>query len=479
MNIKEDNYCDELKKNNKEGFIIPSKDNKWFFTFLVTLLNEKSFKLINSKIPKSTTKELYDIIKEPERINGYNHAEISNFIKSMTEKMDISSDLYYYLLKNNLYNYFLLPFYLKFLGFNCITFEYFEGNIYGGVYKYLKLNKNDKNHYYINNNEMKKSRGLKYDQRKENNPDYLIINLWNNNDKFLNSNKLEVYDKLSNESIIDSKTKIPQVKIEYNGYEYILNSQLLTNYNTTEYKKPEHTISITKCNNNYYAFSNSFYKIIPDNFQKKLLSYIPIQKNNKDEKPCTKLVELNDPYKKMLLSENSCILDNNKIKIKEIDEKNNYCFSIKQGKRVLIYIKGNKAKTKEEIAKEKEEAAEAKKRMEEDKKKAEQEVKDALTKKQPETPEQKAERMEKEKMCNVVYEYLKKIKTNKDKDVIFEKIKTEKDQINKLIKTLEEKEKAYNDKKKHFEDEIDKKQKENLDNLTKLLNEFNKKFKSP
>ena len=69
MSNKVDSYCKELQKNNIEGFILPSKDNKWFFTFLVTLLNEKSFKLLNSKTPKSELKDFYDSIINPKKLH--------------------------------------------------------------------------------------------------------------------------------------------------------------------------------------------------------------------------------------------------------------------------------------------------------------------------------------------------------------------------------------------------------------------------
>ena len=90
----------------------------------------------------------------------------------------------------------------------------------------------------------------------------------------------------------------------------------------------------------------------------------------------------------------------------------------------------------EEIAKEKEELAEFKKKKAEENQKAEQEAK-AKKPENPETPEQKAEREEKEKICTTIYDYLKKIKINKDKDELFNKIKAEKEQINNLIKQLE------------------------------------------
>jgi hypothetical protein len=45
--------CDALN----DTIINPSKDYKWFLSFLVTLLNEKSFNLINDKIIKNKSQQ--------------------------------------------------------------------------------------------------------------------------------------------------------------------------------------------------------------------------------------------------------------------------------------------------------------------------------------------------------------------------------------------------------------------------------------
>jgi hypothetical protein len=470
--------CDALN----DTIINPSKDYKWFLSFLVTLLNEKSFNLINDKIIKNKSQQqtqqyiLFDKIQN-NNLEYYNNDNIKEFIKSM----NINQTLYNYLINNNLYNYFLLPIYLKFLGFSCITFEYFDNNLYGGVYNYLKQNKSNKKlDFSINITKLNSSRGLIYDQRENNNnPDYLLINIWdNNNISFIKEliNPSYIYDKneLNGKAILPLKNII-----KYNGYNYYLISLLLTNYNTDDYKEKntEHTISITKCKK-IYAFTN-YILIKPAYVLKSMFAG-----KEPEIKQCTKLIDITNLFQdEMVLSEkNYCELKktDDKAKKKADEEQNNYCFSIKKGKRVLIYIKGDKHKTDEEIAKEKEELAEFKKKKAEENQRAEQEAKDAKAKKpeKPETPEQRAEREEKEKICTTIYDYLKKIKINKDKDDIVEKIKAEKEQINNLIKQLEEKEKAYTQKKKQNEDEINKKQKDHLEKLEKLITDFDSKFKA-
>lgn len=481
MSEKKPSYCEKLKD---DIIIEPTKDNNWFFNFLVTLLNESSNKLIEKK--QSHLKKILVNSIDGKSIDGTNinfigamlkNININKFVGEMNKTMNISYTLYKYLLENKLEYYFLFPYYIKYLGFTCITFEYIKEKIYGGVYKYLT--KYNNNEYYINDILMNKSNGLKYDQRENNNPEYLIINLWNNDDNFLNNYDITEYfkeyeinsTKYENFSkpVIDKETKIPEEVIEYNGYKYILNSQLLTNYNTTQYKKPQHTISVIKCDNKHYAFTNSYYKKNPENLIKKVMSYNPL---NNEYEPCTKLVELNKPTKKMILHVNSCTLENKEIK--EIDEKKNYCFSIKKGKRVLIYIKGDKIKEEK-----KEEKVEEKEKEEEKKKKLDEE--DAKKKKpeKPETPEQKAEREGKEKMCNDIYGYLKKIKTNQDKDKLLDKIKEKEEIIAQQLKELGENEKKYEPKKAELEKlkiDIEKIQRDNAEILTKLIDDLKKEL---
>lgn len=471
-----DIYCDKLKiAITKEEFILPSKNNKWFFTFLVTLLNDMTFALIQSKISKISKKSLsqdkdllFGIIENPDNIiSTYGYDNINDFTKNMKEKLDIKEELYNYIISNNLYNYFLLPFYLNYLGFNCITFEYFNNTVYGGIYKYLDIVKNfGKNNCVIDFKQMKKSSGLNYDQRKENHPDFLLIDMWENDTNFFKDIKEE--DKTSiqyngNLKVIlnPENNKLPEKKIEYNGYNYILKSELLTNYNTNEYKKPQHTIAITNCNDDYYAFGNYFIK----RSKKAIITAYLAALNKLSEIPCKKLFKLNLPNKKILLSENSCDIINGKKKIKETDEKNNYCFSIKKGKRVLIYIKGEKLKTTEEKAKENAEKIELQKMIESKRKADADDAKIAKQNKQ-ETQAEKNEREDKDKLCRIITDYLKKIKTNQDKDII--------------LKQLKDKEDNYEKKKRDLiklKDDITQENRKNQQIMTDLIHKFEAEIK--
>jgi hypothetical protein len=493
MSVKEKTYCEKLK----ETIITPFNEYyeyKWYFPFLVTLLNEKSYAIINDKekldIKYEKLKDFFNLIKNPIQISNYKNTAINKFIDDFVKTTGI--ELYLYLIKNNLFNYFLLPLYLKYLGFSSISFEY-NNKLYGGVYNYFKYNGK------INAAKMSGSRGLKYDQRKDYNPDYLLINIWDDNDISLNSIKddlQECKDKIVGDIF---KSKIPSQNIQYNGYNYILQSYLLTNYNSNEYKAPEHTISLTKCNKKFYVFTNSFRKIIEkkEKEQEKeqvkkqdiksfLLSFNPLQKKKeisveKSEekiniKPCTALIELDKIDKKMLLSEKSCNLQISKdnIKIKEQDIANNYCFSIKRGKRVLIYIKADKYISPEE-KKEADEKA---------KKEADEAAKGNKGKKpeKEETQEEKDKREQDEKLCTTIIDYLGKIKTNQNKDKLNALLEAKKQLIDNDLNKLKAERENYDKEREKLElikKDIEETQKKNKDELDKMIKELIAQVKHP
>jgi hypothetical protein len=498
MSVKENTYCGKLK----ETIITPSNEYKWFFPFLVTLLNEKSIDIIkiNDKekpdIKYEKLKDFFNLIINPIQISNYNITAINKFIDDFVLTTDGKSILYQYLIENNLFNYFLLPLYLKYLGFSCISFEY-NNKLYGGVYNYLQINDN---YCKINAAKMLGSRGLIYDQRQHYHPDYLLINIWDDNDTsldYIKDDLQECKDKIGGNIF---KSKIPSQKIQYNGYNYILQSYLLTNYNSKEYKVPEHTISLTKCNNKFYVFTNSFKKIIEKKEQKKekeqekeqvkkqdiksfLLSFNPLQKKKEKSfekseekfniKPCTALIELDKIDKKMLLPENSCDLQISKdnTKIKEQDIANNYCFSIKKGKRVLIYIKADKYISPEE---------KAKKDAEEKAKKEADEAAKGNKGKNPEkkeTQEEQAKREQDEKLCTTIIDYLGKIKTNQDKDKLFQKLVDKKTEISDDLDKLKAERENYDKEREKLEkmkteiEAIHIKHKDELDKMIQMLME--------
>lgn len=458
--------CEDLNTLSKiDTFLVATKKYNWFYNFIIILLNDKCFDLIKDKDHK-----ILNYIKNNNLDDIEIEYEFINIIKSLyLHQNDIN--IYTYLLSNNYINYILLPLFIKYLGFSCLSLEYYNKKLYGGIANYLKKEVNGKKiSYKINKNKMISSRGIQYDMRSDRVPEFLIINMWEN-DKLLESDldDANTLDALFGESPISFKldeNNVPKKELEYNGYKYKLKSYLLTNYNTKEFKSPEHTIGFTKCNNkDTYALANYYYTPQDKQFYIKSL----LNPLKKQEKSCNKLFKIDYPDKKISLDNNSCNLLNG-VKIKEADEKIKYCFSIKKGKRVFIYIKDERIITEEE-------KAAAKKKAEEEKaEKTEKTGKDDATKgpKQQETPEQKKKReeneKEKEKVCNVITEYLNKIKietTNKkDKDFIMTK-----------MKELEDKEKSYQSRKDELiklRRDIEDTNKKAIETMNAVLENFKK-----
>ena len=458
MGSKE-NYCKLVNKYSEieeDTNIRPLKDGKWFYSFLFTLLNNNTFELIKSKKHNSRLEKFFNIIKSPEAIAEYTEQDIKDFTEDLIQNMQIE-DLYKYLIKYNLVNYFLLPFYLKYLGFKCLSFEYYKEQFHGGIYNYLHNidKKNNIFDYGINDHAMNGSRGVKYDQRKDNNPDFILINMWNDKDKFFNNIEDDtiLYNDFSSKIVKQFSETTPD-SIEFNGYKYKLKSYLLSN--TNELKKSDHTITITNCDNNdWYAFANL--TITPNAGLIKSLLY---PKGNTTS--CTKLIKLNSSInikKTVILPNNKCEFINKN----DINKKgDNYTFSTQKGKRILIYMKDEKQDPKNS-------------KENKGKKQEEKDPNEHKGKKQQETQEEKDKREKNENICTTIIAYLNKIKANTEKDIIFDKIKKDKDYIEKRLKDLEEKEKKHAENKAELEkikENISKEQKDSIKQMTDLLKAF-------
>jgi hypothetical protein len=461
-------YCRNLKRNNNSGDVIitPSNKYKWFFPFRVTLLNNMSFKIMNDR-DEQKYEEFFNINKD---------TDVNIFLNDLLDEMEIEEDLYNYFIKNNLTNYFLFPFYLKYLGFSCLSFELCNDKFYGGLYNYLYTNKTGKDvKLIINQKNMFNSRGLKYDQRKDYHPDYLLFNIWDEKDNLIDDiTEFAVeYNEFNGKEYADDFNKqlgenYPPDSIHYNKYNYKLKSFLLTNNNYEELKKPQHTITITNCeNDDWYGFTNSF--INPNPINKAFIK--SLFKAQKEEFiPCTKLIPLNSSNlkKTIILPNNKCELKN-----KEKDDKknnDNYTFSTRKSKRVLIYIKADKyISPAEEKAK--------KEAEEKEKKEAEEAAKGNKGKKpeKQETPEQKAKREQDENLCTTIIDYLGKIKTNQNKDKLIEELAAKKIEILGDLDKLKAEQGKYDEERKKLElikKEIEETQKKNKDELDKMIKDL-------
>lgn len=465
-------------------YTIPvEKKHKWFTNFFITLLNDLSHKYITEKNYKNDTfqDDLKDAILN-NKIEDYFKDEITKTNLSILNKTILghkkNADLFDWMKHNNYINFFFFPYFIKFLNFKCITFEYYENTLYGGIYNYFKKKEyaNKKYDYFINNYSINQSSGFDYEYSANRYPEFLVVNLWDNNDNLANLSTIKDEPKLENieidkytntnsisTNLIDGNKKFSTI-LEYNGYKYYLKSCLLDNYNTKEFKKPQHTISIIWCGNKKYAYTN-IYITKSTNMISTLFA--------KQEEPCHNLIEFNidNLYKTKGLSlsdSDDCGL----FDVRGNDEKTKYCYSLLKGRRVLIYVR-EQEEVKKKRDNEEKEAQEKKELKEKELKEKEKDTK-VIDKKKETDAEKKAreEKENKDKICKNIFEYVDKIRTKIDKKEIDEKIKKDKDYITSKVKELEDKEKNYDTHKKELEKlktEIEKMHKENLTELKKYI----------
>ena len=118
-------------------------------------------------------------------------------------------------------------------------------------------------------------------------------------------------------------------------------------------------------------------------------------------------------------------------------------FSIKEGNRVLVYIKGNKLSKDDKGKKDDKADIPLPDKV--------RDVKQLIKQGNQDQGDKGKVDIDKDKLCNTITDYLKKIKTNQDKDVIIDSIRTEQGKISKLIKDLDDKEKHFDGKKRELE----------------------------
>lgn len=468
--------------------IIPvEKKIKWFTNFFITLLNDLSHKYITEKHYNNDNDTFQSKLKDAIVNNRIEDNSIEKYFKDEITNLSIlnkkllghkkNTDLFDWMKHNNYINFFFFPYFIKFLNFKCITFEYYEDTLYGGIYNYLKKKEypNKKYDYIINNYSINQSSGFDYNYSVNRHPEFLIINLWDDNDNLANLSTIKDDPKLKNIEIDKKYTNTKSIstklidnkkfstKLDYNGYKYYLKSFLLDNYNTKEFKKPQHTITIISCENKTYAYTNTYIS--------KSTNMISTLFVKPEEVPCDKLIEFNIDnlykIKGLSLSDTECGL----FDVRGNDLTTKYCYSLLKGRRVLIYVR-----EQEEIKKKRDnDEKEAREKKEEEFKEKEKEKDTKVNDKKKETEAEKKAREEKEnkdRICKNIFEYVDKIRTKIDKKEIDEKIKKDKDYITSKVKELEEKEKNYDTHKKELEKlktDIEKMHKDNLAELKKYI----------
>ena len=194
---------------------------------------------------------------------------------------------------------------------------------------------NNKLYYSLNNNyelkgleDNKVQYVLKYKtiytiEQKMRNPDVIIISLKNNND----FNKHPSWYLIEKDKYPDIYNSVLDLNnnIKYNNNEYIQDSVLLNNWNSSV---GSHSIAGIKCNNEKYVYNGWSRSTIDPNIIRKEYN------NDNIDIPC-ELIKYNWNLEK---SDDFC-LNTLKCKLDIMSTMNNLCFNFSQGTREIIYIK--------------------------------------------------------------------------------------------------------------------------------------------
>jgi hypothetical protein len=256
--------------------IIKFKKNNWINIILTSILYSDYSK---KKLPYNNS--LLKIINNNFKLSSANYNDILGEFKSN---------------KKFLKYYLFLPKFIKKLDMSYITLDYYKNNFYLNLNENLSYNK-DYIKYNIPNNE--------FDVLPINNPDYIIINLWNGD-----------YEKSSYATNIELISKyMPQLESKLNLKNYNIKSSGLSKYN------------------NEIIFNNDNYKLDSCIFENASGIMTGITYNNKK-------------YIYKINNDNDNDSNDNKNKNKSKFIKYDWDIIHKNGYKTLIYIKTSNNKNK-------------------------------------------------------------------------------------------------------------------------------------
>lgn len=321
----------------------------WFNVILMALLySQNSRKLLlynnNFKQQKSAVfKIFYDILYKnyisPEKAKRYfNVMRPENILYHLISDKKLLNTMVKKGWSHNLY----IGRFINYIGKKYILFDYYNNNFYCGITDNIEEIFHNGNLTKVLNilaikpyiNKIKNING-----KIALNPDYLIVNLWDNlaNDKdtfFINKyikqsiNSLGDTHALKNMGIKNTLNSFANI-ITFNGDKYILDSCLLANYNK-DANVGSHAIAGITCKKKRYVY-NGWMRATVDPAKKNLLF-------KSDSLPCELIkydwdIHINNAF---CLNPVLCKLD-----IFDKSPKKNLCFSFNKGKRTLIYVKMN------------------------------------------------------------------------------------------------------------------------------------------
>ncbi len=233
--------------------------------------------------------------------------------------------------------------FIKKLNKTCINLDLYEGKLYGHLNTIVEnLSTLQDVNLMINEASILLSNTKITSNDFSTNPDYIIVNPnLNFNPKVRHSYQeilfylYKLYQKehlLKNFNLDTYGIKTTGIttlenEIFYNGDKYILDSCILSNFNITLNGGGGHAITGITCNNNRFVYNGW----LRDIFNKNNKSIYPLK-----QLPCELMKlewDVNNPIP-FCLNHNKCKLD-----LKDLDEKDDLCFSFDRGPRSLIYVK--------------------------------------------------------------------------------------------------------------------------------------------
>ena len=317
----------------------------WFNVILMSILysqNSRKLLLYNNNFKNEKEpifKILYDILYK----NYISPEKAKKYFDIMRPEVILNTlipdkNIALYLITNGWAHNLFISKFINYIGKTSILFDYYNKNFYCGISECMELSY--ENNTYVSVIYMDAIRNYIDKLKKtKTNPDYLIINLWDNlgnkQDKIFV--QTIIHDTIS--SLKDKHTlksvglkhkglnKFDNI-ITFNGDKYILDSCLLANYNK-DIVKSRHAIAGITCKNNRYVY-NGWTRATIDPAKNELLF-------KEGSLPCELM-----KYNWNIKSRNKfCINPLCKVDILKKSPQNNMCFSFNKGKRTLVYVKMN------------------------------------------------------------------------------------------------------------------------------------------
>lgn len=307
------------------------KENKTFdkSNKLLSIINKI---LLSNYVDKKKAQKYFNIIR-PEVILSYVKDITKPTLKNMLLYGWISNEFLYKFIEN--------------LGRSCIVIDRYNKKLYAGITQSIDIIYENSKKKLVFNHTIEE---IKEKILNTPTPDYICINIWKDEDKtgdfidliiehFYKHKKAPLL--LSNYGFKYSGLEKFQKIITFNGYEYILDSCISSNYNITNFG---HEIAGITCKDNKYIY-NGWLKSTND---------VALRHDKDDdydddyeEMPCELIKydwDINDDKDKICIDLKNCKMKN--IISQRQEKRTDLCFSfgINKGRNTLIYVRLNPIK---------------------------------------------------------------------------------------------------------------------------------------